>query len=538
MNITQFIDLENKKTKKKLIAFIIPKNEENKKNYLIDKEGNILEKSKEGEYLCKNGDDYVIITDFDVQHPELRIYGHRSYIFNDNKILNEKSDINNYRNKIKRNNNYIQNNFGNYKNLNKNKIKIDDISDNNNFLENLKERHINKNINNNYNINNNFLNNSNENSLINRKIVRYYNSNNSNSLSFIKENDDYKRLMNVWRKRYGNKNSLNNSKNELKNYSYSFRHQDKMVERTNSILKRAEKGNKDNTLMTDINNDISQISYTKQYPRLTISNKYNIPVYYNGLSNRKYENPLLKRYSSSYSNNPLLKNKNVLLRNKIKDIHTNRMNTDNLLNGNDLNKNKNYINYTYNYNSINENDNKNQIRDNLLKNLIQKNKPKEYDININTQEKKNSIINDYIYKNITKINKENIKKKFLNKKYSILSNEANKAIKDFNSKQREKGKMNNKGNILINRTFNNNNFDNKYNNLEYKDYFGNNLRKNNDNNNYIKIKKELNNKNNSKPTSRPFSGINKLRNKKNEILNFDYNKEKKIKNNRSNIYEI
>ena len=34
----------------------------------------------------KNGDNYIVIKDFDVQHPELRIYGHRSYNFNDNKV--------------------------------------------------------------------------------------------------------------------------------------------------------------------------------------------------------------------------------------------------------------------------------------------------------------------------------------------------------------------------------------------------------------------------------------------------------------------
>ena len=142
------------------------------------------------------------------------------------------------------------------------------------------------------------------------------------------------------------------------------------------------------------------------------------------------------------------------------------MNTDNLLYFNN-NYNKNYIDYSIN------NYNNSQISDNnYLKNILQKKKEKYNILNINNQEKKNSIINDYIYKNITKINRDNIIKKHMNNN-SILSKEANKLIKDFNIKQREKGKMNNKGNILINRTFNNNNFDNKYNNLEYKDYFFN-----------------------------------------------------------------
>ena len=439
-NISQFIDEENnEKDKNKLIAYIIQQRDENK-NYLVDKKGKILEKTKEGDYLYKDGETYIVIKDFDVQHPELRIYGHRSYTSSENRMLSERVTIDN--NKVDKKNSNNNNNKMEIKDIlnNKNSNYLNVMNNNNNFI----------NSNNILNdIRNKILDNSNNGSFVNND----YNLNKINtSYSFIKGNDEFKNLMTVWRKRYGNKNTKINTVKIPNNYSYSVRREDKMVQRTNYILKMAsERGKKDIIFKTDTNNEMPQINYTRQYPRLIITKKYNIPIYSNGIINKKYENPLLKKNVTSYSksNNPLLKNKNILLRNNIEDIPQIKMNTENWLYKNSFNKN----NKTFEYISFNNEDKNIHTKNNLFKNILQKNKD-----NIFNKGRKTEIINDYIYKNITKINNnknKNIKKKnILTKKYSVLSNEANKLIKDYYIKQSKKGKIINHDNILINKTFN------------------------------------------------------------------------------------
>ena len=62
---------------KKPIALIIE--QENKaNNYLIDLEGNKIPKMEDGYFKYKHKNIIIIIKDFDVQHPELRIYGIRN----------------------------------------------------------------------------------------------------------------------------------------------------------------------------------------------------------------------------------------------------------------------------------------------------------------------------------------------------------------------------------------------------------------------------------------------------------------------------
>ena len=441
LNISQFIDEENnEKNNNILIAYIIQKKDENNNNnYLVDKKGKILEKTKEGDYLYKEGETYIVIKDFDVQHPELRIYGHRSYTSSENRVLSEKVTIENNKDDQKNNN------------TNNNKIEIKETL-NDKYNKYFKEIR-----------NNNYINSHNDLKDLKNKIL--YTSNNGSfvrndystnkinmSHSFIRGNEDFKNLMTVWRKRYGNKNIKTNTPKIQNNYSYSVRHEYKMVERTNSILKMAsERDKKDFAFKTETNNEIFQIKYIRQYPRLTITKKYNIPIYYNGLINKRHENPLLKKNVISFykSKNPLLKNKNILLRNNIGDIPQNKMNTENWLYKNDINKNK-----TFEYISYYKEENNKHTRNNLFKNILQKNKD-----NAINKGRKSEIINDYIYKNIIKINnkKNNIKiNDNIIKKYSVLSNEANKLIKDYYIKQNKRGKIKNHNNILINNAFNNN----------------------------------------------------------------------------------
>jgi hypothetical protein len=69
------IDKQQQSNKNKIIAYIIQKNDG--KNYLIDRKGSILEKSDDDYYYYHDNDEIILIKDFDIQNPELRIFGHR-----------------------------------------------------------------------------------------------------------------------------------------------------------------------------------------------------------------------------------------------------------------------------------------------------------------------------------------------------------------------------------------------------------------------------------------------------------------------------
>ena len=72
------IKQNNKDTSlKKPVALIIQK-ENNDQNYLIDLQGKKIPKMEDGYFNYKNNNIRVIIQDFDVQHPELRVYGTRN----------------------------------------------------------------------------------------------------------------------------------------------------------------------------------------------------------------------------------------------------------------------------------------------------------------------------------------------------------------------------------------------------------------------------------------------------------------------------
>ena len=323
--------------------------------------------------------------------------------------------------------------------------------------------------------------------------------------------------MTIWRKRYGSKNITTNTPKIPNNYSYSVRHDNKLVQRTNSILKMAsERDKKDFSFKTESNSDISQINFTKHYPKLTITKKYNIPIYYNGIINKKYENPLLKKNNISYyrSNNPLLKNKNILIRNNNKAFPSIKMNTENLLYKNDFNKKK-----TFEYINYNKEEKNNHNINNFLKNILQKNKDQRNN-NIN-KGNKSEIINDFIYKNIRKINNKK-NNNFLNKnniikKYSVLSKEANNLVKEYNIRQKKKDKVKNPNNILINKKFSHN--------TNYIPIKTINVK----NNNILINKNEINNiGNNVKLESEYFSKQSGPRKNNNLIQNYERNRNKNI----------
>ena len=82
---------------KKPVALIIQK-EAKDQNYLIDLQGKKIPKMEDGYFSYKNNNLRVIIQDFDVQHPELRVYGTRNkntLTLNEEEKMEEKGENNN-----------------------------------------------------------------------------------------------------------------------------------------------------------------------------------------------------------------------------------------------------------------------------------------------------------------------------------------------------------------------------------------------------------------------------------------------------------
>ena len=182
--------------KRKLIAYIIERKEKN--NYLIDIQGNILEKNEDDYYCYKNGEEVVIIKDFDVQNPELRIYGHRKTNFEEIKKSFEE--------KITKENNTKINNINNNKSFSS--IKEDDKKERNiktevrNKKENLSLA----------NDNNNNLNKNRSMVIENDTVDEKENKSKKDNSNFYPEinigNSEFKNQMNLWRQRYGKNNDF------------------------------------------------------------------------------------------------------------------------------------------------------------------------------------------------------------------------------------------------------------------------------------------------------------------------------------------
>ena len=394
-----------KKNKNELIAFIIQ--EENKENYLIDIKGNILQKTEDDYFRYKNGEEIIIIKNFDVKNPELRIYGHRKINFDEiKKNFDEKP--------LKENN----------PNLNKNSS----------FLitnEKEKEKIDNKLNNTNININTTNAASRNKSAILDEK----------NSEINI-GNINFKNQMELWRKRYGknnefleknNKNNIeiiNNEKplrkfsykkidiiNNNNNYHYNLNKtsrekNNELVTRTDSILKMASIKSKNliphksESNFKKLNNSkkIKSITYNRNYSYTNIKennygknilrqkekegkrNKRKIDIEY---INNKYNNYTTELNLNKYNEEE--KNQREILLQNIKAKYTNKINNNSyLLDNSDIN-------------STNNNDN-------------------DYAIS-------NSKIDDYIYSNLSKIN---YIKKNKQMKCTVLKTEVGKIISNFN----------------------------------------------------------------------------------------------------------
>ena len=359
--------------KENIIAYIILKQNSEEKNYLIDTKGNLIPKTEEGNYI---------------------------YIQNNKKDKKTKSilikDFDVQNPEIKKNS--------------------DNNINNNDFI------HLRKNI---YNKSNDDI----------KRILNIDNNNNYNNTSGSLLN--FNNLMDVWRQRYGKRGQLYQQIKTDLNTDFNKEKNDKMVKRTNSILK-----------MTDNN-------YISSFTDGNDDNKYKTPRYYNGIINRKYSNPLLKKNNlvlNSNRYNPLLKPRNsnksffIKKNNNFTDILRSRFNnsSDEVNNKNisfeELNFKGKYENNKFlNDNKTNNNYNVNNIlKNNLYKRILERNREKKisksFVLNNNTRTKKYSIIKNSIYNTIKDINNKRKEKS----KYSILSFKANQLIKNFNTQFKNK----------------------------------------------------------------------------------------------------
>ena len=459
----------------KIIAFIIEK--ENENNYLIDIRGKVLKKTDDDYYCYKEGEEFIIIKDFDVQHPELRVYGHRKINFKElqnekNEEIKEESNFDKYKYKDNNDlNDKYNNNINNIQDYETNRVSP--ITN-----KNKKEKDKN-NINLNKNIDEMILNNiknktdiTQENNNNNDKKVNsstYYKTDGNSNIKNYKE---FKDQMIIWRHRYGKKNEYYNNninnKSDYRNYSYSdINSDDKMINRTGSILNLASE----------------RIIYNKQSDKsrkIPISLKNN-KYFYNktALTETKLfdriKNPIIKNQNNSFvknPNNPLLnhyKRRNILINENIHAFKRLNLNRDEKNKNQRIPRKLTLENFKIKNISIEKSANLNykknlelhevkyQIRDDIMKNIRNKNKNIKNiihlinksenlkDIDISNDIKRQDI-NNYIYYNLTKMNENKLRKANLNKKYSILSNEANQLIKNFNRKQTE---TNGNKNIVI-----------------------------------------------------------------------------------------
>jgi hypothetical protein len=299
----------------------------------------------------------------------------------------------------------------------------------------------------------------------------------SNSLSFINEKDNFIEMMNIWRERYGKmKTKYNSYKNSFRNLKYNncscSSNDDRMVQRTHSILKMASE--KYNRNKNDLNNNFSrsELSYTKRYSKIDINKKYNkkynIFIFNNNLKKNMCNS--ININGRNTDNSKILKTKGKVNYNKNFNINNKDNNKISMITQNILNRNKTYNSYGYNSYKININpnrqikditknilDNKNnfdKLENNKKQNYLNNNIIQNYNQNnsktYNIQTENISVINDYIYKNIIKLNNKNKNKKI---KYSILSNEANEIIENYNKKQKKNGTIN-RNEKSFNKTYN------------------------------------------------------------------------------------
>ena len=477
---------QNKNEKiKKVIAYIIIAKEKGK-NHLIDLKGKIIPKREDGDFYYNYNGVHIIIKNFDVQNPKLRVFGARkrySSIFCDDDIITKEAKVGNQIssqdkkvilfNQIK-NNIYYEN-----KNLFKNSRQSPVIN-----RINYRDKILNININKKpkgqpFNISLNKYNNNEKN-----KNIFYYNKNKKD---------------NIYRK-----TPLEKMKDlDATNLSQKIEKNIDSIKRTNIILNISELRNSQNYRINP--NQINIFMNNKGYGNLTWRNNrtpsplkkemISVPqelndkkkifqnnIYklkkeresynnYNNALNNSSKNDNINNTSNSfiknYKNNHPFKNfyssfiKNNSINKKINPIQKKSQSIKNNIDETINTISNNIKRIEYNISSTMQKHNKSFINKksellsstNRKRNLINENSY-NYNYNYNTYNSKIGIFNNsnIVYNNTSEENKSNIKKITLNKKFkiatspnrnfkcSVLSKEANEVITDYSNSRKKIGR--------------------------------------------------------------------------------------------------
>ena len=450
---------KNDKTNK-IIAYIIISKEKGK-NHLIDLKGNIIPKREDGDFYYNYNGIHIIIKNFDVQNPKLRVFGARkrySSIFHDDDLVPHCSEeenptspedkknmlFNQINNKIYYKNKYIFKRSRQYPALIRNNYRGKKL----NFKINkkTKEQPINMGLNKYSKID------------INKRISVY----NKNKKDFIYRKTPLEKMKNL----------------DVINLSQSLERNVDSIKRTSIILNSSQLRNSQNIRIYP--NLINILINNKGYEILTWRNNrtpsplkkemISVPQELNDkekvVQNKIYKLRKGRESYNNYNNALNLSSVNVNIKNnplikKNKNTHSFKCSNSSFIKNNSTNKKINPILKNSQNININIDETINSISNNIKRieynimnstnskrNLLNRN---YYNYNYNTHNNKIGILNEsnIIHNNSNEENKLNLRKITLNKKFqiattpnrsfmcSVLSKEANEVITDYSNSRKK-----------------------------------------------------------------------------------------------------
>ena len=261
----------------KPIAYIIQGNKN--KNTLIDLKGNVIPKNKDGDYSISK-DKILLIKNFDVQHPELRVYGEGKH-----KAINNEN--NNSQNNICLNSpNFSPKLYFDYKRIT-NLLTNNTTIDNNNFNLFRKKK---------VNVGNNSVNKINTHltspkNISDKNMLGYQNNfsiqNNKNLINDDENNDDIPFKNNIYS--FAINNAKGNNSNALDNLYYNKTESSKFSDKLNENKELNFRTNNNNIL--NVNDECNQYSSSNIYDNNCKINNNNILYKKEKKNNRNIKYP-------------------------------------------------------------------------------------------------------------------------------------------------------------------------------------------------------------------------------------------------------
>mgnify|MGYP006873055710 CR=1 FL=1 len=330
IDVNQYYKNINNKiiNKKRLVAYIIK--DENNKNILIDLNGNKIIRNKEGDYefpfQLK-----LLIKEFDVKHPELRLTGERIYNFDDDlKVDKPSPTLNQISDTF---NNMCDNDKIKITNLVKDDPKINPLENKERLIEEISLQIDSAETNDNTSL-------------------RVTNSSN-NIINYIYKNNlvNKTEINDIWKLRYGKYNFYNNHRGMLKNEEKKMNSYDKNLincsynKSKNSIFNNQEIISRTNSIL-NMNKSNDNILFCNNYNINTINN---LTQSYNQSKNlkNKFLNNKNNYSSQKKANHSPIKNKIRYSQNRNNTTKSNNLiNNDSFLNTY-TNQNNSYLKYSY-----------------------------------------------------------------------------------------------------------------------------------------------------------------------------------------------